>query len=155
MEYKGKLKGFPKEVVEKMLERQEEQGNTRDISVFEKYPNANRSTGGFNWDETPETILFWGKVISNRNFKAFYNEYPTLSQKLLNLPLEEKKHILDLLTNNIKEEESVKVGDLVTVGGIIGKVENVNSNCFILVKGVWYPSVTKIDPNKTVKDILG
>ena len=34
MEYKGELKGFPHEVVEKMLDRQEEQGNERDVRLY-------------------------------------------------------------------------------------------------------------------------
>ena len=33
---KGELEGFPKEIIIRMLECQEEQGNPRDISVFEK-----------------------------------------------------------------------------------------------------------------------
>jgi hypothetical protein len=49
--YKGDLKGFPPEVVEWMLDQQEAQGNRRDVSVFEEGRMADKSEGGFNWDE--------------------------------------------------------------------------------------------------------
>lgn len=157
MEYKGKLKGFPKEVVEKMLERQEEQGNARDISVFEKSPMIDRISGGFNWEKSIEHSAFWREVLYKKNFKIFFDKYPTLDQKILNLPLEEKKSLLNLLTDNIKEEESVKVGDfVVTSTGIIGVVGTINKSAYpYKIGNDWYCKVNKIDPNKTVKEILG
>ena len=36
-EPKGQLEGFPKEIIARMLDCQEEQGNKRDVTVFEKY----------------------------------------------------------------------------------------------------------------------
>ena len=33
MEYKGEIKGFPQEIVEKMLDYQEKQGNKRNIEI--------------------------------------------------------------------------------------------------------------------------
>ena len=35
-EPKGELEGFPKEIISRMLDCQEEQGNPRDVSVFER-----------------------------------------------------------------------------------------------------------------------
>ena len=37
-----------------MLECQEEQGNPRDVSVFEKRCYAEQRNKGFHWDETKE-----------------------------------------------------------------------------------------------------
>jgi hypothetical protein len=74
MEYKGELKGFPTEVVEKMLERQVEQGNRRDVSAFEK--NRMMCIGGFAWASSPEGHSFWEDVIKFKNFDTFFAKYP-------------------------------------------------------------------------------
>lgn len=74
--YKGQLKGFPSEVVEKMLERQVEQGNKRDVGVFEKIDNAGKYHGGFGWAITAEGADFWREVIGKRNFNLFFSRYP-------------------------------------------------------------------------------
>ena len=76
MEYKGELKGFPHEVVEKMLDYQEEHGNERDVSVFEGMRRTLSFDGGFNWDETIEGHIFWDNVISYKNFDLFFERYP-------------------------------------------------------------------------------
>ncbi len=75
-EPKGKLEGFPKEIIARMLECQEEQGNPRDISVFEKRCDVRRCDKGFDWDKTKEKFDFWGELISNRNFNLFFVRYP-------------------------------------------------------------------------------
>ena len=77
--YKGQLKGFPKEIVERMLECQVEQGNPRDVSIFERYPNANQDLGGFNWRATIEGDNWWSKVIDDKNFDIFFLKYPKTS----------------------------------------------------------------------------
>ena len=76
MEYKKELKGFPTEVVEKMLERQVEQGNERNVEVFENCSSAPECWGGFDWSKTNEGEGFWAKVISCRNFPLFFERYP-------------------------------------------------------------------------------
>lgn len=72
--YKGQLEGFPKEIVEKMLERQVEQGNPRDVSVFEidKYEEIS----GFSWEKTIEGDDFWCDIIDSKNFDVFFERYP-------------------------------------------------------------------------------
>lgn len=74
--YKGQLEGFPKEVVEKMLERQVEQGNPKDVSVFEKDNAAGKSEKGFDWHESVEKSLFWYYVIIVGKFDIFFEKYP-------------------------------------------------------------------------------
>lgn len=74
--YKGDLEGFPEEVIEKMLERQVEQGNERDVSVFEKERNVYKNWGGFRWDNTSEGYSFWNEVIDNKDFDLFFEKYP-------------------------------------------------------------------------------
>lgn len=67
----GDIKGFPIEVVEKMIERQVEQGDKADVDVFQY-----TATGGFFWDETTEGCGFWSEVIINKNFDLFFEKYP-------------------------------------------------------------------------------
>ena len=77
--YKGQIKRFPQEIVEKMLEYQVEQGNPRDISIFETDKIASLSSGGFTWEKTPEGKSFWLKVIAHENFSVFFEKYPKIS----------------------------------------------------------------------------
>ena len=72
MEFKGGLKGFPKEVVERMLFWQEKQFGVRDIKVFEKDVNAGHPKKGFVWIDTTEGYEFWKQVIRYRKFDRFY-----------------------------------------------------------------------------------
>lgn len=74
-EPKGELEGFPKEIIARMLDCQEEQGNPRDVSVFEKYKCSLLQTGGFNWYKTKEKEGFWHNVISNKDFDLFFIKY--------------------------------------------------------------------------------
>jgi len=83
--YKGQLEGFPKEVVEKMLERQEEQGNERDVSVFEEGKFA-----GFYFEDTEEGRYFWDDVIRNRNFNVFFEKYPKFEGEIKGLNVFQK-----------------------------------------------------------------
>jgi len=77
------MKDFPKEIIDKMLEHQEAQGNKRDVTVFERDEAANASHGGFNWPNTPEGYDFWARVICKQNFEAFFMKYPKVhSHKL-------------------------------------------------------------------------
>jgi hypothetical protein len=77
MTEKNELEGFPREVIEKMLERQVEQGNPRDEEVFKKDRWSDSiNYKGFMWDRTPEGQNFWHSVIGNKNFDVFFKKYP-------------------------------------------------------------------------------
>lgn len=80
--YKGELKDFPKEIVERMLEYQVAQGNERDVSVFERNRSAPRYDGGFDWYMALEEWRFWNLVIGNRDFNLFFSRYPNVQQAL-------------------------------------------------------------------------
>ena len=73
---KGKIGNFPIEVVQKMVERQVEQGNEADVTVFQRHKTYGKSDGGFTWDETEENYEFWDEVISEENFGLFFEKYP-------------------------------------------------------------------------------
>jgi hypothetical protein len=68
---KGDLIDVPIEVIAKMLERQVEQGNKEDVSVFE-----NSINGGFDWDKSKEGKQFWTEVLMYDNFNHFFEKYP-------------------------------------------------------------------------------
>lgn len=72
--YKGEIEGFPREVVDMMLCRQEEQGHKRDVSIFEK-----DRLSGFSWSKSVEGYSFWENVLLDRNFYLFFNMYPNKS----------------------------------------------------------------------------
>jgi hypothetical protein len=76
MKYKGQLEGFPKEVVDRMLDNQELKGNVRDVKVFEKNLSATSSENGFSWCQTKEDEDFWHNVISCKDFDLFFEKYP-------------------------------------------------------------------------------
>lgn len=77
-EFKNDLKGFPVEIVEKMLERQVEQGNKRDVSVFERDRTSWKLIGGFAWKDTKEGFHFWNTVITYKKFDHFFEKYPKM-----------------------------------------------------------------------------
>lgn len=74
--YGGEIADFPVEIVERMLECQVEQGNKRDVSIFEKNIYQTTKNGGFNWWETNDGEDFWNDVINNKNFALFFERYP-------------------------------------------------------------------------------
>ena len=82
---KGELNNIPDELVEIMLDRQEEQGNKRDASVFEEYLDKSKSIGGFYWTRTVEGYDAWFNALQDKNFDAILkhpanvkNKYPML-----------------------------------------------------------------------------
>jgi hypothetical protein len=76
---KGKLVGFPIEVIKKMTEYQIEQSKVADISVFETNPELSSTipgAKGFDWDKTPEGFEFWLLVIKDGDYDLFFERYP-------------------------------------------------------------------------------
>ena len=70
----GDIKGFPIEVVQKMVERQVEQGNEADVAVFQKNKDAGSFAGGIDWSEI-EGREFWRDIIMGGNFDVFFQRY--------------------------------------------------------------------------------
>ena len=73
---KDELEGFPIEIIARMCFNQISQGNNLNPNVFEKRIDIGRSNGGFKWSDTNEGQLFWIKVIRDRNFDYFFENYP-------------------------------------------------------------------------------
>lgn len=122
MGYRGELKGFPVEIVEKMLDKQEEQGNKRDVKVFEK-ERAASSWRGFYWNDTAEGYDFWKNVIENKNFNLYFNKYPKRKEM--------KKS--DLKTGMLVEVESLGIALIM-------------NNVLLFLDGGW-DAVSDIDSN--------
>lgn len=76
---KGELIGVPNDIIKVMLQRQVEQGNPEDVTVFEKNNNADRDQNGFYWSNTIEGDYIWNDVIVETNFKSFYEFHKSKS----------------------------------------------------------------------------
>lgn len=63
MSYKGQLETIPDEIVTKMLINQVEQGNKKDVTVFEENFKANVYQHGFNWDASFEGYEYWDMIF--------------------------------------------------------------------------------------------
>lgn len=77
----GEIKGFPIEVVEKMIDEQVKQGCAPDVEIFQNDKIACAVDGGFNWDKTDEGDAFWESVIAYRMFDLFFEKYPNAKCK--------------------------------------------------------------------------
>lgn len=72
----GDIKGYPIEVVQKMVDCQIKQGNKPDVVTFQMNCFMSKFYGGFDWDETDEGADFWCNVIAHNNFDVFFKKYP-------------------------------------------------------------------------------
>jgi hypothetical protein len=77
----GQIKGFPIEVVQRMVDCQVEQGNKADVSVFQSDVRACVFDGGFDWDKTSEGSKFWCHVLTG-DFDEFFEMYPKQNKKV-------------------------------------------------------------------------
>ena len=80
----GDIEGFPKEVLELMLERQYEQTGKVDIGVFQKHRTYGKANMGFTWFRTKEERLFWERVIDDKDFDVFFEKYPKVLKQYKN-----------------------------------------------------------------------
>jgi hypothetical protein len=77
----GQIKGFPIEIVQRMVDCQIEQGNKADVSVFQRKKSAGAAMGGFDWHRTKEGEAFWIEVFE-WNFDDFWKMYPKPNKKV-------------------------------------------------------------------------
>lgn len=92
-EPKGQLEGFPKEVIARMLDCQEEQGNKRDVYLFEKCRSV-----GFVWSETKEKGYFWNEVICNKDFNLFFEKYPKKDNQYSSQEFKVGDEVVDIIS---------------------------------------------------------
>ena len=64
----GELEGFPKHIVQLMVEEQVNQGNVANPSVFTTNIHADKSHGGFTWKDTELGHDLWADVINRKQF---------------------------------------------------------------------------------------
>ena len=70
---------LPKEIQERMLECQVEQGNPRDADVFRECLDQEETYGGFDWGKSKEGWLFWEEILDKHKHKIFFEKYPKKS----------------------------------------------------------------------------
>lgn len=75
----GEIKGFPIEVVQKMVDYQK----TPNVTVFQQYVSRCECYGGFDWHKTNEGKYFWDDVLRNKKFDIFFEKYPIITEEPL------------------------------------------------------------------------
>ena len=71
----GELKGFPHQVVEKMIERSIPTHPGWTIKQILKMFQQGKM-GGFTWYSSVEGDYFWRRVILSGDFDLFFRKYP-------------------------------------------------------------------------------
>lgn len=110
---KGKIKNFPIEVVQKMVDYQVLQGNKADVSVFQHDATAEHWEGGFDWEETREGHRFWACIIGEGEFYSFFEHFSDDVVYTCMMPNKPKhnanifKHLEELGGNNTRKFEIV------------------------------------------------
>jgi len=145
--YKGQIADFPTEVVEKMLEKQVEQGNPKDVTVFEKYKEPSKYNKGFDWDNTKEGNNFWHSVIRYRMFDVFFERYPKTTDKTFQdkfptyINLEQARKLLAEMAN--KE------------GWLLNWADDLVLNDCVLIPYPHYLELKEIVDKKVLEEIFG
>ena len=115
----NKITGYPIEIVNRMLECQESQGNNADLEVFKiKGPDTNSSRGGFDWGKTSEGIKFWSRIFNKKDFNHFFHRHNDIIRS--GVVIEEDWDIFDLANASHSLEEEfpnnvIEVGTKVIV----------------------------------------
>lgn len=77
-----RIKDFPIEVVQKMVDEQVRQGNHPSVSVFKDGGFPDSFHGGFTWDRTNDGHDFWNCIINMGHFALFFEKYPKKTYKM-------------------------------------------------------------------------
>lgn len=110
-EPKGQLIGFPKEIIARMLECQEEQCNKINVSVFEKDKTAGETPKGIIWRETKEGFDFWSEVIRYKNFALFFARYPKKDNQDNSQEFRIGDKVIDIITRQIGKILEISTND--------------------------------------------
>lgn len=127
----GDLKGFPIEVVERIVEYQVYQGNKADVSVFSEDLTRDKACGGFDWEDTKEGFVFWESVIDYKNFDLFFERYPKAKKdETIKETLYEKVcKALEGMDVEIKQVyNGVHVSERLGVDGVLRWLDNQNAD---------------------------
>jgi hypothetical protein len=129
--FTGDLEGFPKEIVQKMVKRQVEQGNEPDYTVFEEKDCASKERKGFDWMYSKEDYDFWKEVITKKHFNTFFEKYP-------------------------KTETKVTTTNVYNINGILYGIKDCNGNTITFdTKDISLPVVTHLPTDYTIKHDAG
>jgi len=124
---------LPKEIKEKMLERQAEQNSgSVDATVFVKDIEADIDEGGFSWYEAPEGEEFWTYVLSGRAFDRFYQVYPKKEPEV---------KVMDpciVTSERLADEDKIWYNDVIDLG--FG-IESVEDNVYFKKYGFPYKTI--------------
>lgn len=110
----NKITGYPIEIINRMLECQESQGNNADLEVFKiKGPDTNSNRGGFDWSKTSEGVKFWSRIFNKKDFNHFFHHHNDIIRS--GIVIEEDWDIFDL--DNVYDHLEEEFPDnVITVG---------------------------------------
>ena len=110
----NKIIGYPIEIVNRMLECQENQGNPVDLEVFKiKGPDTTRSRGGFDWHKTSEGSPFWSIIVNKKDFNHFFHHHNDIIRS--GVVIEEDWDLFDL-SNALNPSEEEFHNNIIAVG---------------------------------------
>jgi hypothetical protein len=64
---------LPKDIQDRMLECQKEQGKNSDADAFKFSIRSGSELGGFNWGKTIEGWNIWDEALNEGNYQPFYD----------------------------------------------------------------------------------
>jgi|AntRauTorckE5430_2_1112549.scaffolds.fasta_scaffold00649_22 hypothetical protein len=124
---------LPKEIKEKMLERQAEQNEGFvDATVFIKDIEADKEEGGFNWYITPEENYFWCQVLHFVDFEHFYEKYPKKESVVV------ATEPCKVTSERLVDEDKIWYNDVIDLGF---EIESVEDNVYFKKYGFPYNTV--------------
>lgn len=151
----GDLKNFPIEVVEKMLQRQYEQTNKMDITVFQKDKSTDKNHKGFHWSDTVEGLSFWDDVIRYENFDVFFERYP-LSK---NVYIFGDEKLYNNVIKTLEKRGGINATNLVGDGNCIYYIDPITNRIEICINGEekLYNIITstfeQLEPDKIIVEL--
>lgn len=112
-EFTRDLTEVPIEIIAKMLERQEEQGNKRDPFIFDDDFYTNKKNGGIDWYLTPEGNTFWSRIQS-KDYEHFFRLYPQNKQfyKLSTNGKRQLESLIDDFRNILNTSENPTISEV-------------------------------------------
>jgi hypothetical protein len=152
----GQIKGFPIEVVQRMVDCQVEQGNKADVTVFQSNVYAYVLFGGFDWDKTIERSFFWHRVI-DIDFSEFFKMYPKPNKKVYYRGDEKRgneiiKALEKLGGQNSKcfSGKSKTVSYFISKNDVIGAIPECDKDATFLLQQFYTEAFLPEEPKETI-----
>lgn len=128
MENKITWEQLPKEIQERMLDCQVEQGNPRDAKVFKKDVSSTKCLKGFDWEDTREYVDFWVEILIDGNIDHFYTVHqkqPKFQPIAMKCTQEQWSQLYPELIK-LEDVEVGNIGDFIHFPYIVNNYDGIN-----------------------------